>query len=588
MGRRRRAISRGGVPAACLAVTVLGAHTAAGQAVERHLPPAPQAIPPPVAVPAPLGASEDARPIAGPLDQIVTLGLDDPVLGPAQATGTGVDVSRIAAGDRGRVAAALRPFFGKVVSRRLIGEIEAAVVRAYRKAGRPLVSVTTPPQEIGGGRLQLRITPYHLGRQVVRGASGPAAVRIEGGVRVAAGQPIETDVLAQDLDWLDRYPFRTAAAAFAPGVQPGDTDLVLTVTPSRPFRAYAGWSDSGSPATGRDRYVLGALVGLPLPVPTLLSYQITAGPEALHRFDDLLGAGQPEYLSHSARITSFIAPRQDLELTLDFIQTATTTQAFETRSRILEATLAYRFALSNLLPPSFRSAPGDLVLGVEAKGETRATYFGDAVVTGGETEIYQLYGGWSGGWTDPLGRATLDVAVHGSPGGISPENSAAAFQALSHGRVASATYAYATFDLVHTVDLPLGFTLSDEAIGLYGARALPDTEQAGIGGPSLVRGYSLDDGAYDRTLVVRNTLALPWPGRAALGPLAFDRPFLFGDMGWGQDQGLSAVGISSVGVGAGLRLGPAALAVDVGDPLSRGPATRPGHAFTDVRLTVGF
>ena len=570
--------------AATVCLLGLCPRAAAAQAIERNLPPVPQAAAPPVLTPEPLSASQDDRPIAGPLDQVVLLGPDDAVLPSSDAVRPGLDLGRLDRASRRWLERALKPLLGKPLSRRLIGEVAAEVVRTYRRAGRPFVSVTTPPQEVGVGRLQLRVVAYTVGQLKVAGAGGPAAVRIEAAVRAPHGQPVDADALSQDLDWLNRYPFRTVTAAFSPGAAPGDTDLTLTATPSRPFQVYAGYADSGSPLTGRDRYFAGALVGLPLPVPTLVTYQFTGSPDVFHALGDLVGAEQPEYLSHSARVVSFIAPRQDLELTVDIIQTSQTAQAFQTRARILEAVLGYRFALSNL----WRPLAGDVVLGVEAKGETRTTYFGDTAVTGGEAEVYQLYGGWSGGWSDRLGHTALDVTLHVSPGRADPENSAGAFQAFSQGRVTSARYGYAAATLVHTADLPFGLSLSNELVAQYAPRALPDTEQAALGGASLVRGYSVDDGAFDRSLVLRNTLTLPWLRRAALGPVAFDRPFLFGDAGYGDDQGRPGVAIGAVGVGDSIRLGPVALAASLADPLHNGPATRAGRLFADLRLTAAY
>ena len=579
----RLAAAAGGFAAIACGLALIPA-LARAQAIERHLPPAPTAPAPQVLAPTPLAAPADDRPIAGPLRQIRVLGPSAPVVADTQPVTPGVDVAGAEAIAPDRLARALRPFLGRPLSRRLIGEAEAAAVRAYRQAGLPFVSATAPPQEVGAGRLQLRIVVYRLGKRAVRGVDKSSAGRILAAVRAPDDQPIAADLLVQDLDWLDRYPFRTVAAGFSPGAAPGQTDLTLTVTPSRPYQVYAGYADSGSPATGRDRWFAGALVGLPLAVPTLVSYQMTASPDAVQNAGELVGGGQPRYLSHSARLVSYIAPRQDLELTVDVIQTSQPVQDFQVRSRILEMTLADRFALSNLSP----SLPGDLVLGVEAKGETRATWFGGAVATSGDVEIYQLLAGWSVRASDALGQTALDLSLHLSPGGLTPQNRTATLSALTQGRVSSARYGYLGFDLTRATRLPFGLSLSSEAIGLYAPRALPDTEQAALGGGSAVRGYSVDDGAYDRALVLRNTLSLPWPARAALGPAAFDRPFVFGDVGYGEDQGRRSVTLASVGVGQGLRLGPASFTASLCIPLIDGPAARAGRLFADVRLTAAY
>ena len=145
-----QAAAAGGLAIGLLASALTPA-TAGAQAIERHLAPAPAPSAPPVLAPAPLAAPADDQPIAGPLRQLVVLGADDPVL--TDAVAPGVRLAGASPVPAARLEAALRPFLGRPLSRRLIGEAEAAVVQAYRRADRPFVSVIAPPQEVGEGQI---------------------------------------------------------------------------------------------------------------------------------------------------------------------------------------------------------------------------------------------------------------------------------------------------------------------------------------------------------------------------------------------------------------------------------------------------
>jgi Haemolysin secretion/activation protein ShlB/FhaC/HecB len=90
---------------------------------------------------------------------------------------------------------------------------------------------------------------------------------------------------------------------------------------------------------------------------------------------------------------------------------------------------------------------------------------------------------------------------------VNAHNDADAFSLFSNGRITSGDYAYAAAQFTRTTRLPGQWTLVISLIGQYADHALPDTEQMGVGGADLVRGYTLDEGSYDSGIVARNDLA---------------------------------------------------------------------------------
>jgi hemolysin activation/secretion protein len=559
------------------------------QAIERNLPPAPKPTAPDIAAPNALPADQDDKPIGPALAGIVVLGGTD---APVASPGAGIDVSRTPrlANDK----AALARFLGRPLSRKLIAEIEAQIAGHYRDAGFAFVNLTTPEQDVTAGVLQVRALEFHLGSKSAPGASDADAAYILSRVRVGSGDPIDTDQLAQDLDWLNRYPFRHSEAQFTPSAQTGATDLKLVTTTGQPWSAYVGYANSGSPLTGEDRYFTGLSTSLPWLHDAFASYQFTASGDAVFDNDQLFSiAPNPAYVSSAGRIVIPTSPREDIEATLNYVRTNQPVQAFVISSTILEATLAYRAALSDFSP----GTPGEAVVGIEAKRDDSRTLFGGTAVAAAGIEVYQATFGYADQVNDGLGRTSLDVTLHVSPGGLDAANSDAAFTAFSKGRFGEARYVYVGGDLTRFTRLPpilgmQGFALVNSFIGQYAASPLPQTEQMGLGGTGLVRGYTLDDGAFDSAFVSRNELRAPaFTIFHRTGPFAdLASPYLFFDDGYGH-AALTGTNTHMAAAGLALdeQLGPHISAtIDGAWAIQHAGLTNAGAIRLESRVTISF
>ena len=519
-----------------------------GQAIERNLPP--QVAHGSSVIVTPVAPSDtDATPLGSSLVGLVVLGPSDPAQ-PAAVTGLHLNAApRLTTTARRR----LSRYLGRPLSRKLIADIEAQIVRDYRAAGFPLVSVSTPEQEVSAGVLQVRVIEFTLEHKTAPGAKSPGYVTSR--VRVQPAQAIDARELSQDLDWLNRYPFANTQAAFQPGDKLGATELVLQTTAGRPFSFSAGYSSSGSPLTGFDRYFAGATFALPFLHDAYASYQFTGSNDVLFSQDrPLNGAPDPLYISHSGRVVVPTLPRQDIEASLSFVQ-SNEFGDFTAHQTTEELSIGYRSALSNLMSV----LPGEVVIGVEARRETGRTLFADEPVQTGDTDVFQVYAGYSAQESDAFGRGSLDLTVHISPGGVGASNTDAAFVAASQGRSRSAEYAYVSGDLSRYTPLPWAFGYSASLIGQYAPNPLPLTEQIGLGGPSLVRGYTLDDGVFDSAILARNELrAPPFAVLAHLRKGVADQlaPFAFVDAGYGKNEYTHADSTPvGVGLGADYQLG---------------------------------
>jgi hemolysin activation/secretion protein len=550
------------------------------QALERHLPPAPAPAAPQVSTPETPEASLDDRPLGANLSSLVLIGPQTPAANGAEPRAPGIDANAVPRLADPGARAALARFLGKPLSRKLISEIEAEIVRIYRREDYPFVEVSTPEQEIDRGVLQIRVIEFHIGKIVTVGADAAAAARIAKGIRLKRGYPINSPRLVQDLDWLGRYPFRSLQPAFAPGAALGETDLQLSVVSAKPWQAQVSYANDGSKATGWDRISLSGVMGAPRLNDAVLSANVTGSPDFWAAHGDPFGERHPLYQSAAARLVLPTAPRQALSATVNGVETNETLDPFKVRQRTFEADIAYQSALSNFLP-----LPGDLSLSFETTRQTKSTYFGDFEVLLLSLDVFQFSGAWSAAWSDGAGRSSLSVAVHGSPGGLNRSSSDDALLIFTNGRADAAAYVSASLDFRRTTDLRRGWLLTNEASAQYAGQALPDPEQVAIGGDGAVRGYSYDDGAFDDGLVLRNELSAPQV-RLPLLPLDLV-PMAFGDFGVGRNEALRRdTVIGSVGVGADMRLGAATATLRLAYPLADASFTRRGAWRLEARVSV--
>lgn len=571
MGRRARRVWSVASGIGALALMAASAH--AQGVLERH----PVAVPPgnaaPITIDAATYGSNDTKPYGVNLSGVSLIGETDAVA-TRPANGISVSLAPITEGKdaiRPALEQALRPFLGKPLSAHEIAALQAAVAGVYRSFGLPFVSVTAPPQEITSGVVQLRVIAFHLGQASVSGAGADEAA-IMAGVRAKPGEAIDARQLSEDLDWLNRTPYRHVGAVFSPGEATALTNLSLGVGEQKPWSLSAGWSNSGSSATGLQRYSLGAGLFLPSLNGTTLSVLVTGG---TNFWSDpgriaLDGGDYPDYLSEAARIVIPTFARQQIEITPDVVATRQSLDAnVSVENLTYELPIYYRSAVSNILPGHYW---GDIYGGVELKGLQRDVYYDGVKAAAGTAGLMQFAIGWSNTIADPLGQTALDLRLVVNPGSTVSDSSDAAWSSYSNGRVTDASYAYGVVNLTRRTDLPRGFSWIGGVTGVLSDTALPDTEQLALGGSAGSRAYGFSSVAVDRGVIFRNELRLPTEN-PPLGNLALGlSPYLFADAAWGENLSTKASSkLVSLGVG---------LDAAIGENLTAGVTA--GRAMTDA------
>ncbi|CAO3405800.1 ShlB/FhaC/HecB family hemolysin secretion/activation protein [Azospirillum largimobile] len=522
--------------------------------VERNPPPRPAEPSNTLSIDPGSGAAADRTPLGVELSAIRLIGRDAAVPSAGGAAGGaagGTDVGtggiltgRIGIGGaetdqalRDDLRTALSGFIGQPLSMALIADAQAAIAGVYREAGHPFVSVSIPPQEVTAGTLTLRVIEFALGKISIQGeADGQGdgrAAAFAAGIRGAEGERIEVARIDEDLRWLNRYPYRRVQGVFSPGDGLGRSDLTLELFPQKPWQVFAGYANTGTRETDRNRFFLGAGFGLPQLGDAYGSWQ-TTGSRDLFAGAGRLFPGDGErahYLSHSARFVLPTAARQAIEISPNFVATRQTNGSFTSDNNFFELPVYYRAALSSLLPGVHL---GDVQAGIEAKTLDRRTFFDGVGLGRARVDVVQVGLGWDRSWSDRLGATALSLIGKINPGGVMANNDDAGWTAFSNGRVRKARYGYVTGVANRSTDLGGGFRLTNELTVQFAGQALPDTEQIALGGLYAVRGYDLGNGAADRGVILRNELRLPGV------PLVRDdilQPFAFVDGAVGKDIG---------------------------------------------------
>jgi len=567
----------------CIIAGLSGA--AQAQFVERYPPPAAPSKAPALRGLPELLTSADPTPLGADLRAIVLLGARDQVATRARARG--VDVSRADPAFAAAMHEQLLAFIGQPLSQKLIGDVQLAIARVYRGAWRPFVSVTVPPQEVTGGVLQVRVFEFRLGHVTVNGANPAVASDVRAGFRLRPGDVIDARVLETDIEWLNRNPLLRVEAVFGPGKELAVTDLTLQVTDGRPVQVFAGYSNTGTLLTDRDRFFVGGIANLG--VGGSASYQATGSKDfwAKHGepFDDAARAG---YMSQAARLVLPVGVRSSFEILGDFIRTNERPVAFlRNRTDTSELSLLYRTALGNFAPLWI----GDWIIGAELKHQKLDSFIVEVDTFTASADVFQIVSGWAGQWTDAFGFNLLDVRLKTNPGGVLSQNTGTDWAAVTGGRVKDSRATFATIAYSRVTPLWAGTSLTSEFLALVADKPLPNTELVALGGAQTVRGYAIEDGAFDRTFVLRNSLYLPNQ------TITFDKtlamaiaPFLFSDVGTGRDffTGQTAT-LASVGAGLDETIGAFFRAnLTVAYALRNGPFTDAGSWRLHARAVFSY
>jgi hemolysin activation/secretion protein len=387
--------------------------------------------------------------------------------------------------ERSRIKSQLARFLGRPLYSNDLQAISQRVVAWYRAHNFPLTEVTFPEQDVTSGTLQILVTVFRVGHVKVEGNRWFSAGALKDEMQLEPGDPFDFGELKDDLDRLNRNPFRQVTAVLERSAVPENTDLALKVQDRLPVRIYASFDDDGLPVTDRDRYSLGFNWGDVFGLDEQLSYQFMASPDIWQKRDR--GAGHsdaPRLMAHSA---SYLAPLpwgDSVTLFGTYVQQVPDLGAdFDQVGHSLQMSFRYDKSL-----PSMHAFSQQLHFGFDYKRSDNNLAFGGTQIFAGATDIRQFLLIYDASLPDAYGQTTLEDQFVYSPGGLSNRNNTAAFVA-SGVNGATADYVYDALQITRVTSLPWQTSAVLKLNGQIASTELLPSEQMGAGGPDSVRGY---------------------------------------------------------------------------------------------------
>jgi len=358
-----------------------------------------------------------------------------------------------------------------------LNEIVKEIVALYRAHDLPVVDVIVPEQDITTGYVQILVLEGRVEDIKAEGNRWFSDRRILGPVRLQRGGQILSTPLVEDLNFLNRNPFRSVEVYFAPGEMPGKTDVILKTQDRFPVRFYTGYEDTGNDITAEERLMAGFNWGNAFGLDHSLSYQFTASPD----FSTLR--------SHSATYEIPVFRDNRLSFFGSYSQAEAditgTGAPLSTEGTSLQAGFRYQ----HQLPGSGRAFHHYATTGLDYRLVRNDLFTGALNLDADLTEIFQWIAGYSFDWTDPSGGTLrFDLTGTFSPGGVGSKNNRTAFQ--SSRALSDDTYTYAHVFLERRQPLPWDFEFQARIHGQVADTNLLSTEQLGLGGYNTIRGYT--------------------------------------------------------------------------------------------------
>jgi len=475
---------------------------ARAQDAERIKPKEPKPKAPPTRIEAPVPKAEgDATPLVAALKGIRFVPHQKDVAKPPPPI-TGIDTSAVPFLGTAAFRDQIHPFLGKPVSMGALLRIRRIAMVYCQKHDRPFVEVAIPEQDITAGVVQLVVYEAMAGKMTVTGNRYFRDGLFLRRVRFPKGEPIRASHIVADIDALNRNAFRTVRPVFAPGKQPGTSDMELQVTDRFPLRVFAGFENSGSRSTGRGRLLSGFNWGNAFGLDHELSYQVMADSTWHRSRSHSLVYRAPLPNGHMVVLNASVS---------DY--TSPAGNGLDQDGSSWE--LGGRYVVPLPAVGAWRHSVG---AGFNWKSYDSDLQFGGDTVFANTVRIAQFALDYSGSAPDPLGVTSLVVSGYASPGWFHDSGDKDNFEAA---RAETAPeYLYATASLERQWALPCRMTLVNRLAGQVSNDRLQSSEQFGVGGYTSVRGYDERVANGDQGLFASVELRSPdW----MLGSLPCDR-----------------------------------------------------------------
>lgn len=457
--------------------------------------------------------------------------------------GSGKELDLLRLWDK-ELRAMIQPLLGQPINTYNLGRLQREIVLMYRRHHHPLVDVVLPEQEsVSSGVVQVFVLEGRLGKVQVEGNKYYSTEVFTRAIRLQPGDLIDADKLLTDVDWLNRNPGRYTDVAFRQGQKLGESDVVLNVKDRFPVRGYVGYENNGPRFVGEDRLFAGANWFNVFGWDHRLSYQYTTDVELKLLHAHSLSYEIPLPWRHTLSLYGGYA---DSEADLN---TALVSQ----RGSSLQVSGRYEIPLGRV-----GNFSHSVNFGLDFKRLDNTLEFGGAPVFGGNLDIFQVAGQYRTTCLDKWGASGVSLEGFWSPGGITSNNSDAAFRAY-RGPQSDSSYGYGRLSLERETKLPAGFSWVLRATGQMATGNIPTSEQLGLGGSLGPRGYDEREANGDQGYLLMNEIVTPgFPLLERFNSRAKDNIKLLAFFDFGQTQNIDLIlgedpHLEMMSAGVGLR-----------------------------------
>jgi hemolysin activation/secretion protein len=366
----------------------------------------------------------------------------------------------------------VQPYLGGPVSVYRLNQMVRDIIIYYRNNNQPVVDVSVPEQDITDGVVQIVVTEARVGEVRVEGPCYFDPCNLVNQVCISPGDVIYETTLLRDQRWLMRNPYRDIELELTPGDERGETDIVFNVCDRHPFRAYAGYEDTGNQVTGLERTIYGFNWNNAFDLDDQMGYQFTTSSDFY------------TVQVHSGIYSMALANRDIISIFGAYaeVHVPPTFNPFNQDGQFWQTSLRW---YRELCP--WGCYEHGIQAGFDFKNTNTDLDFGGVFVAASDADIIQWMWGYNGKRFDSYGSTRFAADVFWSPGGIGNKNTDAAYQQVRPG--AQSHYFYSRGYAERRTWLTNSFELVGRVTGQVASTNLLSPETLGLGGFNSVRGY---------------------------------------------------------------------------------------------------
>ncbi len=368
-------------------------------------------------------------------------------------------------------------FWDNPITEENIRAIKQIIIQYYQNEGRPVVIVLTPDQDLSSGVLKLVVNESKLGKVEAKGNRWFTSQYLINQIRLKPGYYLFSDVLDEDIYFLNKNPFRQVYLVYLPGEKENTTDIQLLVNDVKPFRVYSGINNFGNDITGNNQFFLGMNLGNLFRCDQVLSYQYTMSTRCIDCFS-----------AHTVNYHIPLPWRHELNILGGYSHTKgnfvipETPVSFVVHGFGLQGSMRYDIPFC-----PYQSFLQDIFFGFDFKRTNNNLEFGGIPIEGKYVNLTQLMVGYNLGYNTEKTRTVFEVEGFVSPGKWIGDQSNSDFQSLRP--YAKNRYIYLRSTFKYSWKFYRNFLFSSIFRGQIASNNLLPSEEYGLGGYDTVRGY---------------------------------------------------------------------------------------------------